>query len=70
MAQLDTLGFILAYENGELETDEELFAGFQRLINSGLAWTLQGHYGRTAQILIDAGYCHDPRMDHDPRFTA
>ncbi|MEU6572316.1 hypothetical protein [Streptomyces sp. NPDC046805] len=45
---------VMSYEADELEVDEilELFA---TLILSGLAWTLQGSYGRTAQALIDQG---------------
>lgn len=30
---------------------------FQYLINEGHAWNLQGIYGRTAEELIEAGYC-------------
>lgn len=47
---------IMRYENGEME-EEEMVEFFQELINSGLAWKLQGHYGRTAKALIEAGYC-------------
>lgn len=47
---------IIAYENGELSEDEALDM-FQDLINSGLAWSLQGHYGRIAAALIQAGMC-------------
>jgi len=48
---------IIAYESGELD-DLETIELFQKLIDSGLAWQLQGHYGRTAHALIDAGYCY------------
>ena len=47
---------IIAYEQGEL-SEEETVELFQGLIDSGMAWQLQGHYGRTAAALIDAGYC-------------
>lgn len=47
---------IIAYENGDLGEDE-IIALFQTLIDNGMAWTLQGHYGRTANDLIDAGLC-------------
>lgn len=46
---------IIAYESGEL-TDQEFVYFFAELVKSGLAWNLQGHYGRTAAALIDAGY--------------
>ncbi len=51
---------IIAYEQGELDT-EATVSLFQELINSGLAWQLQGHYGRTAKELIDNGYCTPPK---------
>lgn len=50
------VGQIMAFEAGELE-DEEVIELFQGLINSGMAWRLQGSYGRTAMVLIEAGYC-------------
>ena len=47
---------IIAYENGEL-SQQEIVDLFQELINSGLAWKLQGHYGRVAKTLLNNGYC-------------
>ena len=38
------------------EHDEEVEA-WQYLIDTGLAWKLQGWYGRTAHRLINDGYC-------------
>ena len=51
----DMLDFILKYESGEANT-EEIIAGFSELVKSGAAWSLQGHYGRTASALIEAGH--------------
>jgi len=50
----DEVSWIMAYEGGELDEDD-IVDGFQRLVDNGHAWTLQGHYGRTAARLIDAG---------------
>jgi hypothetical protein len=47
---------IIRYELGEMD-EQEVVMFFQDLIDSGLAWQLQGHYGRTAERLIDAGLC-------------
>jgi len=50
---------IIDYENGDMDWDR-IVDMFQTLINTGYAWSLQGHYGRTAQSLIDDGYCTYP----------
>lgn len=47
---------IMAYEAGELN-DKEITQLFQKLIDSGMAWQLQGHYGRMAAMLIETGHC-------------
>jgi hypothetical protein len=56
---MDSVSFIMAYESGEIDEEEDLIAGFQALIDSGLAWQLQGSYGRAAMQLIEAGLCHE-----------
>jgi hypothetical protein len=50
----DLTGAIIAFESGELDADK-IVELFQRLVDTGLAWQLQGHYGRTAMSLIEAG---------------
>ena len=36
-------------------TDDETIDVYQALVNSGDAWRLEGHVGRTAMSLIEAG---------------
>ena len=60
MEQIDS---IIAYEQGDLD-DEATISLFQDLINSGLAYKLQGSYGRTANQLIDEGYCTRKEYQH------
>ena len=50
---------IIDYENGDMDWDR-LVDFFQNLIDTGMAWTLQGVYGRMAQSLIEEGYCTLP----------
>lgn len=42
----------------EAESEEQQIEAWQTLIDTGLAWSLQGWFGRTASQLIDAGICH------------
>lgn len=46
---------IIAFEQGELD-DAGAIDLFAELVRTGVAWTLQGSYGRAARNLIDAGY--------------
>lgn len=41
----------------EAESEDQLIEAWQTLIDTGLAWQLQGWFGRQAQALIDAGIC-------------
>ena len=43
---------IISYECGELN-DIEIIEFFSELIRTKRAWGLQGHYGRTANALIE-----------------
>tara|TARA_R110000824_G_scaffold233176_4_gene421348 strand:- start:455 stop:664 length:210 start_codon:yes stop_codon:yes gene_type:complete len=46
---------IIAYESGELN-DTKMLELFSELVKNGQAWSLQGHYGRTAAALIQDGF--------------
>ena len=38
---------------------ERYDAAWQHLIDTGLAWTLQGWFGRQAMLMIETGHCHE-----------
>lgn len=42
----------------EAESEEQQIEAWQHLIDTGLAWSLQGFFGRTASQLINDGICH------------
>jgi hypothetical protein len=48
--------------------DEETYIeACQLLIDTGLAWQLQGFFGRTCAGLIESGHCHHKAFDpNDP----
>ena len=54
MKQGEQLGLMIEWENGEI-TEEDEVRLFQSLLNSGLAWQLQGCYGRHTHALLQAG---------------
>jgi hypothetical protein len=45
----------------EPESKEQYIAAWQQLIDTGLAWSLQGWFGRTAMAMIEEGVCHENR---------
>ena len=52
-------GFIACNEEGEY------IQAWQHLIDTGMAWTLQGWFGRKAMDLIEQGYCTNPRNERN-----
>jgi len=56
----DIVGEIIEYESGDMD-EQSTIIFFQKLIDNGLVWSFQGHYGRTANALIEAGICKSVR---------
>jgi len=51
----DLLDQMMDYESGELN-DKETLQMFSGIIKNKLVYSLQGHYGRTANALIEDGW--------------
>ena len=47
-------------EGFEEGSQDEVIQAWQVLIDTGLAWQLQGFFGRTASQLIEQGICSAP----------
>ena len=54
---------IMAFESGELE-NEDIFALFQFLLDSGMIHSPQGSYQRMAEDLLLAGKIEMPKHNH------
>lgn len=52
--KFDVVGAIMDFESGALDEAGTLSL-FQHLVDTGMAWQLQGSYGRAAQALLDQG---------------
>lgn len=64
-APYDVAGAIIRYET-EAVDDVFVIDLFQHLVDTGLAWTLQGSYGRTAMQMIEAGLVTQGRVPFHP----
>jgi hypothetical protein len=51
----------IGYAEGFLEPEskEQIFEAWQHLVDTGLAWTLQGWFGRNAKRMIEEGIIND-----------
>ncbi len=56
MSNLEAIDIAEGYT--EVESKDEYVAAWQQLINTGLAWSLQGWFGRQATRMIEEGLCH------------
>jgi len=53
MTNFNAINIAEGYEDAESE--EQWIEAWQHLVDTGLAWQLQGSFGRSAQHLIDQG---------------
>jgi hypothetical protein len=66
--QMDTFTAIGIAEGFiEAESQEQVIDAWQYLIDTGLAWQLQGWFGRTASHLIGEGVCQEPDRNRPAR---
>lgn len=56
----DVIGAIMDFESGMLATCE-IVELFQHLVDTGMAWNLDGSYGRAAERLIERGLIKRPK---------
>jgi hypothetical protein len=58
---------ISAYEDGGLD-DAAIDGLFQHLVDTGLVWELEGHFGKTAVELADSGRITLPNFGLDTTY--
>ena len=59
LSQDSLVRLMIEHERGTLDDAGEVRL-FQYLVDSGLAWQMQGHYGRVAKAMLDQGIIHAP----------
>jgi len=53
---MDTFTAVMIAEGAQdAESEEQYLTAWQTLVDTGLAWTLQGFFGRTAARMIEDG---------------
>jgi len=58
MTSYEAVSIAEGFDGSENLTEAKHIEAWQHLIDTGLAWKLQGWFGRRAKNLIDAGICH------------
>jgi hypothetical protein len=54
MNTFDAVGIAEGYI--EADSEDQVLEAWQTLVDTGIAWQLQGWFGRTARHLIEEGY--------------
>jgi hypothetical protein len=57
MNTFDAVGIIEGFVDSDSE--EQVLEAWQTLVDTGMAWQLQGWFGRTARHLIEEGYINE-----------
>jgi hypothetical protein len=58
MTSFDAVGIAEGFI--QAKSEDQVIEAWQYLVNTGLAWQLQGWFGRTAQALIEQGIIDAP----------
>ena len=64
MTDYDAISIAEGYAHDDC-TEAQYKAAWQYLIDTGLAWRLQGWVGRTASRMIEAGLCASPQRNRE-----
>ena len=59
---MENFDAVMIAEGVEPATEDEQIKAWQHLIDSGLVWSLQGWFGRTASNLIEQGICEEANV--------
>ncbi len=58
---MDNYRAVALAEGFEDGSEDEVIEAWQHLVDTGLAWTLQGSFGRQALAMIEADVIHPPQ---------